>query len=144
MTTTETREFPIDDIVSVTSGLLVSKSGLAGVHQLLAFMAGETIWTHQIPRVMNEAQENLRTQCPDLADIDVPDWQAVDEAHREAAVYAWVDELRNRLGETREIRPLAAEDHTSIDPISELRMMRPGVQIIGVQVDTDTEGNDHA
>ena len=41
-------------------------------------------------------------------------------------------------GETREVAPLAAEDHTYIDPMAELQaMMRPDAQIIAIEVPRD-------
>jgi hypothetical protein len=38
-------------------------------------------------------------------------------------------------GETREVAPLPAVDHTRIDPLTELRAkMRPGAEIVVIEV----------
>lgn len=78
MTTTEydSQQFHLGDILSITTGFLVSPDRMGGVYRIL------------------EVQ---------------------------------------RFGEHREVRPLAAEDHTSIDPIAEMRMLKPDAQILVIE-----------
>jgi hypothetical protein len=42
----------------------------------------------------------------------------------------WESELVAIYGEARPVAPLAPVDHTSIDPIAEIKMMRPDLPII--------------
>lgn len=125
-----TREFAIDDILSVLTDVLVSKRHVDGLYDLLGFMAGEPVWTHQLPRVSREAQPSLREQFPDLAAIEIPDWSDIPKDQIKDTVFAWVDQQIAEHGPTRAVRPLAPEDHTSIDPITEFRMKNPNAQII--------------
>ena len=118
------------DILSVTTGALCSPRHVEGVYDLLGYMTGESLFTHQLPRASRECEPVLLAQHPQLADVIVPDpWP---EGDRKTVVYAWLDEQVAKYGETLPVVPLDPQDHTSIDPISELRMMRPDMPIIAV------------
>jgi hypothetical protein len=125
--TAAVREFHIGDILSAMTGRLVSPRHIDGVYDILGFLAGEPLWTHQLPRACREAEPILRERYPDLAAIVMP-----DDFTGEAAVLAWLAQQVTIHGETRPVVPLDAADHTSIDPITELRMMRPDAEIIPV------------
>lgn len=126
----DTREFHIGDILSVTTGALVSPRHVGGVYDLLGFMTGEPLMTHQLPRASRECEPSLRAQFPDLACVEVPSpWPDGDP---QTVVLGWLAEQVERYGETRQVEPLPPEDHTRIDPISELRMMRPDLPIVAV------------
>jgi hypothetical protein len=125
-----TRTFHLGDILTITTGRLVSPTHMQGVHEILDFLTGDTLFTHQLPRACDEAQPELLRQHPDLVDIAVPgEFDGVEHVGR------WLAEQVARFGETREVSPLRPGDHTVIDPIAELRMMRPDVPIIVVQTD---------
>lgn len=121
------REFPIGAVISVTDGRLVADIG--DVHRLLDHMTGEALMTHQLPRASRECEAALAAQHPELAAVRVPDgvdtWGRVD---------AFLEPLRAQFGATVPVRPLAAGEHAHIDPIDELRAMRPDVPIVGVAV----------
>lgn len=129
----ETREFHIGDIISVTDGALVSPRHVGGVYDILNWMTGESLMTHQLPRASRECEPELRRQHPDIAAIVFPD--TVERT--EAGVYAWLAEQVAIHGETRPVAALAVEDHTIIDPLTELAMMRPDVPVIPVFVDPE-------
>lgn len=122
------RSFHLGDILSITTGRLVSPHHIDGVYDILNWMTGDNLFTHQLPRASDECAPSLRAQHPDLADMEVPEFGG------EAEVITWLAVQVERFGETREVAPLAAEDHTRIDPFDELRAMKPDVQIIGVEV----------
>jgi hypothetical protein len=124
------RAFHIGDILSITTGALVSPRHIVGVHDLLGFMTGDTLFTHQLPRAARECEPSLRAQFPDLAQIVAPEvWP---EGDVETVVFGWLAEQVARYGETREVSPLAPEAHTHIDPFTELAMR--GVPVLGVIV----------
>lgn len=123
-----TRDFHIGDIISITDGALVSPRHIDGVCDILGWMTGETLFTHQLPRAGRECEDNLRAQHPDIAAIVFPD----TVEHTEAGVSAWLDEQVAIYGETRPVAPLAKEDHTPIDPIAEFKMIAPDKPIIVV------------
>lgn len=133
MNASAARDFDLGDILSITTGRLVSRRHIDGVYDILGYMTGESLFTHQLPRASRECEGPLLAQHPQLAEVVVPD----DFGGSKEAVYAWLDEQAARYGATLPVAPLAADDHTPIDPITELRMMRPDVPIIAVEVPTD-------
>lgn len=111
------REFHIGDILSITTGRLLSPRLIGGVYDILGWMVGEALMTHQLPRVSRECEPSLRAQHPDLAEVAVPeDFTSEDE------LWAWLADQVKAFGETRPVTPLAPEDHTVIEPITELTM----------------------
>lgn len=129
-----TRTFHIGDILSAMTGRLVSPDHIDGVYNILNWMSGESLMTHQLPRVCREAEPVLRERFPDLAAIDIPEWDG--QATKEI-VYAWLDEQAAIHGETREVAPMDASDHTVIDPLAEIKMIRPDLPVIGVVIGDD-------
>lgn len=84
--------------------------------------------THQLPRASDECLPAVLAQHPDLADVKIP--RERFRVGGEAEVWRWLAEQVERYGAHREVQPLAREDHTRIDPIAELRMLRPDAPII--------------
>jgi len=119
-----TRTFYIGDIISVATGRYVTRNGMPGIHALLDWMTGDTLMTHQLPRAFDECAPDLLRQFPQLVDLTVPEFAT------KAQGWAWTDELPARFGEFHEVTPLPAGDHAVIDPIAELRMMRPDLDPI--------------
>lgn len=68
----ETGNFPLGDILSVTNGILLSPRGVEGLYDILEWMTGDEVSTHQIPRVIGECREPLLDQHPDLAADALP------------------------------------------------------------------------
>jgi hypothetical protein len=133
-TTDQTRDFHIGDIISAMTGKLVSPRHIGGVYDVLNYMTGDELFTHQLPRASRECEPHLREQHPDLAAIVFPDWSGLTSDNAEATVMAWLAEQVAVFGETRPVRALPADDHTSINPITELKMMRPDALVVGVDV----------
>jgi hypothetical protein len=126
---TATRTFHLGDILSITTGRLVSPRHINGVYDILNWMTGDNLFTHQLPRACDECEGPLLAQHPDLAAIIPPETFGDEEA-----VFGWLAEQVAIYGETREVAPLAAGDHTHINPLTELRQMRPDVDVIVVEV----------
>ena len=127
---TETKTFHLGDILSITTECLVSPRYIDGVYDILNWMTGDSLFTHQLPRACRECQGPLLAQHPDLAVIVLPE-SFGDNA--EQGVARWLAEQVAIYGETREVAPLAAGDHTRIDPITELRAMKPDGEIVVVE-----------
>ena len=109
----ETRDFHIGDILSVITGRLVSTRHINGVYDILNFMTGESLYTHQLPRVSREAGPVLLRQHPLLATADASmvnadNWKG------------WLAIQVERFGETLPVQPMTEDDHERIDPLSEL------------------------
>ena len=107
------RNFHISDVLSVTTGKLVSTRHVDGLYDLLGYMTGERLMTHQLPRASDECKPDLLLQHPDLANIEVPETVRSEETCR-----AWLEkEVIGTYGAFRQITPL--EDHVGRDPIEE-------------------------
>lgn len=124
-----TRTFPLADILCVTTGHLVSPRGIDAIYDVLNFMTGDNLMTHQLPRAQRECAPVLLAQHPQLADIKVPTFDG--EAH----VWRWLTEQVDQFGLELPVAPLDPADHTVIDPLVELKMMRPDMPVIAVNVD---------
>lgn len=109
----ETRNFHIGDILSITTGRLVSPRHMEGIYDILNFMTGERLFTHQLPRVCREAEPVLLAQHPQLADADAG--SITTENYRE-----WLDAAIAKYGQELPVRPMTPDDHERIAPLSEL------------------------
>lgn len=107
---TDSRQFPIGAILTVTTGKLMCDIGQ--VYELLNFMTGDNLFTHQLPRVSKECAPVITRQHPHLAD-----W--IDDVTGDN-VWRRLADAERQFGKTLEIRPLAADEHEFIDPLSEL------------------------
>lgn len=124
--------FPLGDVLSVTTGCLVSRDHIGGVYRVLNFMTGDNLFTHQLPRASEEARPSIIAQHPWLDAVEAPEFP---DENVEAAVFEWLDAMEAVLGATVDLVPMDPADHTRIDPISEIRMMRPDMPVIVVDLD---------
>lgn len=93
----EQRLFQLGDILSITTGKLVSKRHMEGVYDILNFMTRDNLFTHQLGRASSECKPALLQQHPQLG--------AVTGAE---------------FGDELMVRPLPEHAHEFIDPMSEL------------------------
>jgi hypothetical protein len=114
------REFHLGDILSVTTGRLVSPRHIDGVYDILNYMTGENLYTHQLPRATEACAGPLLAQHPDLADARIPEGGFGDD---KANVEAWLADQVRRFGETRSIAPLSAGEYVSKNAYVELQEM---------------------
>lgn len=121
------REWAIGDVLSVTTGILLSERRMAGVHEILDWLTGDTLMTHQLPRAMDAAAPWVLEQHPWLASVQPPDVTGdVTSEAREMRVHAWLTRVRVKLGDTVRLRPMAVGTWEPRNPIVELLQMRAG------------------
>lgn len=107
-----TRDFPIAAILSVVGHRLLAP--ISGVHDILDFMTGEEIYTHQIPRAMGICRPELLRQNPQFAGYD--DSSVTPENWRE-----WLDSQTQIFGTSLRVAPLAIADGKQFDtPVADL------------------------
>lgn len=111
---TETRNFHLGDILSITTRRLVSPRHMGGIYDILNYMSGDELFTHQLPRVMMEARPVLLAAHPQLSSVD-------EDAEITAEnVEAWLAAQIALFGETLPVPKLNQDQHERIDPMSEL------------------------
>jgi hypothetical protein len=122
---TPPRSFHIGDVLSVTTGRLVSPRLIDGVYDVLQFMHGTPIWTHQIPRACKDAIPFIHEQHPQLATVDASKVNA--ENWR-----GWLAEQAARFGEHVELTPIPHAEELKRDPMAELVEMVAPERVIVV------------
>jgi hypothetical protein len=127
--------FHLGDLLSITSGVLVSPSHIGGVYQVIDGITGQAHLTHQLPRASEEIRPYLLEQLPFLADVDVPRGFS-----SEAEVITWLAEATAQYGEYHEVTPMPFGAYVGREPIAELQEMAPGMEIIQVDPGEDNHG----
>lgn len=122
--TAEYRDFDALTILSVTTGKLLVEFGK--VHEFLEYMAGEPVWTHQLPRVRMEVVPTLLEQFPQFNSVDA---EKVDSSN----VIKFCENTKKLYPDAYTVRPMAKENHQSIDPLSELSTMIDPHKVVVVQ-----------
>ena len=115
MLAAESKAFPISDALSAATGILVSENGIGGVYEVLGWMTGESVYTHQIPRISREAAPVILAAHPQLAEAYEEAKRVNRENWRE-----WLAIWKSRYGETLEVPKFTTAQHEYIDPISEI------------------------
>lgn len=109
----DAREFPLDEVLTVTTGCLVARRHMDAVYDVLNFLTGDNLFTHQLPRALESCMPAALTQHPDLAEVSVPTFG--DDAHAE--LMRWLSKVEAKYGKTRTLVPIAQWDHRN--PIEE-------------------------
>lgn len=148
------KTFHISDVLSVTTGSLVSSRHIEGVYDILNFLTGDDLYTHQLGRAMNECGPWLRTQFPQLfPDNPLTEGllsglkEIVDSSpndsreQRGKRIERWVETVRvaHKLPVQLPVYELGADMHTRIDPIEELEAMVGSKKVIVVDLSGDAE-----
>ena len=94
---TETRDFPTDVIVSLSTGRLLCK--FSDMHEAAEYLMGHPIWTHHLAskELWGEMQKTIIEQCPDVPTADI-DGVPAENVHEHIA------RLENDLGPMIRIR----------------------------------------
>lgn len=117
----ETRDFHIGDILTITTDRLLSPRGVGGVYDILGFMTGDEVYTHQIPRFMDECKPYLMKQHPQLEEIEVPE-EGLDDKR---TFNRWLRTQVKKYGETLPVKTLPKRRHKKRNTLVEaLEMTR--------------------
>lgn len=123
-----TKAFPIGAVLSVVADVLVSENHIAGVYEVLNWMTGESLYTHQLPRVGGEATPVIVAMHPELSAAIAEAEQVNGENWRE-----WLAIWKARYGETITVPRLNIAEHERIDPLSELAEIVPPDRFVVVE-----------
>lgn len=137
-----TKEFPIGAVLSVVTGVLVSEdpeNAMGGVYEVLNWMTGESVYTHQIPRISREAEPVILAFHPVLR-------QAVEEAGQVTPDNwrTWLETWTARYGKTITVPKMTIAEHERIDPLSELAENLDPSRIAVIGIDPGKPGDDRS
>lgn len=121
---TDKREFGIGAVLSLVGGRNVAEGGFGDVAELLEYLAGGPVWTHQFPRVSEEVKPALLAQLPHLVgDLELieKEGRAIADGERtlEDVLIVW----RERYGAKIALSPAAAGTVKQVNPFTELTEM---------------------
>lgn len=123
-----TKKFEISAVISVVSGRMVSKEGMGGIYEVLSWMAGESVFTHQIPRIRGEAAPLILAMHPGLEKA-LAEAELVTNEHDMLIMHAaWV----RCYGAEIDVPLMTIDEHERIDPRSELAEMAHPDKIIEI------------
>lgn len=117
------KTFHIGDVLSCTTGCLVSPRLIDGVYDVLGFMHGIPLFTHQLRRACDDAKPFIFSQHPNLQGVDA---SGVNRNNwRE-----WLSEQITKFGEQITLTPIPNNHELHRNPLAELEEMVPADRII--------------
>ncbi|MVA28742.1 hypothetical protein [Agrobacterium vitis] len=126
----KTKAFPVGAVLSVVTGVMVSETGVGGIYAVLNWMTGESVYTHQIPRICREAEPVILLLNPTLQKAKDEAKAVTRENYKE-----WLQTWKNRYGEEIPVPILTIAEHERIDPLSELAEFASPDRIINVSIE---------
>lgn len=129
-------KFHLGDVLTITTGLLVSPRHMVGVYDILNYMTGQNLYTHQLIRAMEVCKSELVKQYPWLTDVVV-----LERPLPEGKIVAWLTEQVARFGVSKlDVAPLSNNKYVVMDPVEELAWMSCNKPIVVVIKDNDMGG----
>lgn len=134
-------KFHLSDVLSVTTGSMLSQKGIGGVYEILNYMTGDNLYTHQLTRALEECRPWLIRWYPILDKVDsssIRDF--IDAASNPVDGCAWfVSSVSKSTGLPMELEvwPIPRDDHDNKDPIQELVGIVGKEQVIVVEMPGD-------
>lgn len=101
------RRFHLGDILTLTTGCMVSPRLMDGVRELISHMCGGPVFTNQLGEALEACEPALLDQHKQLAGIRLPDLAAPPgSAALAAEIGAWLARLVEDHGEYLDVAPL--------------------------------------
>lgn len=122
-----TKSFHLSDILSISTGLLVSNDHIGGVYNILNHMTEDELWTHQLPLASDAMRPELLQQLPWLKGVAEP----AEKLMSEADCVAYVASVANVHGEWHDVEsaPLAWGEH---DMLQDFKNQWPDKPVIPI------------
>ena len=118
-----TKEFHISDILSITTGRLVSTRHMEGVYDILNYMTRSELWTHQLPEAGELCAPYLLRQHPGLEHVEELELSGVLKDDKESIVEVWIKQQSIKFGEYLTVEPVPLDDALTTNPFRGLREM---------------------
>lgn len=121
------KTFELGDVLSVTTGRLVSRKHMGGIYEIMGFLTGdEYITTLGLLAMKDTCTEALLAQHPQLHNVVTPD-EFTDEDH----IWSWLAEQERLFGETLEVEPIDGGVLVPSD-LTMMRHLRPDMDVSDV------------
>lgn len=153
------KEFSLGDVLSITTGRLLSERHIDGVYDILNWMTGDDLFTHQLPRAGKSCEPWLIEQYPQLDPKQNPKLQTMLEkltmmletesgkAEVNLLIRGWLGSVGSNFwglssDDKLTVYPLAAkwgEWYESKDPMEEAIEMMGADRVIGIHA-PDSDG----
>lgn len=115
------KSFHVGDVLSASTGVLCSPEKMGGVYNILNFLTGDQLFTHQLPAASRIAEPYLRAQFPWLDQTEPPDFSTVPAGDdRDRAVDEWVGSIAAQHGEWLEVEALPPDAWGTHSPLADL------------------------
>ncbi|MCX4809035.1 hypothetical protein OG601_47120 [Streptomyces sp. NBC_01239] len=130
---TDTRLYALADILTMTTGRLLSTRGIEAVYNIANWMTGDSLMTHQLPRAADICGPALLAQHPRLADVVPP--EGIDAPD----LMAWLADTERQHGQELPVAPLPDGAWEHRNPIEELCDMVGPERVIVATLPADDE-----
>lgn len=136
------RPFHIGDVLSITTGRLVSPRRIDGIYSILNHMTRDNLFTHQLGRAAATCRPFLLLNHPWIEEMGEDLTARLDAATNdeiESVIAAALLEYEKSIGcSDVNVPPLADGDWLSVDPMKELRAMVGDEKVAVVVVEKET------
>lgn len=122
--------FHLGDVLTITHERLVSPRRIDGVYDILNYMTGESLFTHQLPRAGRACAPALLKQLIEM--LESPN----GKAEPEMLVDGWLAKQVARYGEMLGVEPLSSGEYISMDAILEAEAMVGKERVVTVEIDS--------
>ncbi len=126
MNESQYQEFCLGEVLTITTGIMLSPSGMEGIYKILNFMTADELFTHQLPRAMRECRPYLLEQFPQLTNINA---DGITPENYTSRLNEWIV----KYGDKFLVRKIISDNHKRIDPREELKQMMPEKPVIIVK-----------
>lgn len=114
------KQFDLEAILNITTGILFTS--MDDVYEVLNYLTGDSIFIHQIPRVMDAAKPYVLSLHPELEGVGVG---VTINSFEDAK--AFVDEQKKIYGNKLSLTPMSKTDgYSHVDPIEEAIEIKSG------------------
>jgi hypothetical protein len=121
-----TRQFHIGDILSVSTGYMVSPTDFGAVHELIEYLVGGPVMTHSLVALAEPCKRAMLRQHPQLAGVDMTGITKENYPARLAEQVA-------RFGEYLPVRPMTPDEFRPPEPLRDLYEIKPDARVILVE-----------
>jgi hypothetical protein len=115
------RRFHIGDILSITTGRLVSPRRMDGIYDILGYMTNDSPFTTQLGRFAEECRPHLEKQ---LGEAIKPYSEVPEGVNDTLSLYKWLHTVTEGMkGDPfLKVGKIGEEDHAVMDPMTELEL----------------------